>query len=394
MSTKQPVRILIVDDEQEIATILRHHLEAAGYVTVWARDGRSALDMLQKPGNDFVLTLLDIRMPFMNGVEVLRKIKDTENDIAVVMMSGQGSEQLVVECMKLGAIDYLTKPFGLEDMQQCVERALAYRQALLDNKRLEREKNDFISMLSHDMKNPLAAVIGSIDIIREQRLGPVNDEQADYLQAAIDGCNEVVAMIDNLLGIQRFEAGRMQLTLRPYDPVALIRSVLGPFVRMVEYERIVLVTELEEGLGEVLVDKSVFSRVIANLLANAIKFTPDGGEIRVSARSLTPAACAALAIPDYAVIPDAFHEWQSAVRISVHDTGSGIDKADLGRIFERFVQLEPSSCGRERGGSGLGLAFCKMAVERLGGVIWADSDKERGSDFIILLPCCNQQAEE
>ena len=167
-------------------------------------------------GGGFSLALMDIKMPGMNGVEVLKRIREAGLDVAVIMMTAHGSEDLVVECMTSGAVDYISKPFSLDDTLQRVERAIVNRRMLLGKNRLEQEKEDFFFMLSHDLKNPITAVIGSIDIMREGRLGPVNPEQVEYLQSAIDSCNEVVAMIDNLLDVQRFETGRMPVVIRPY----------------------------------------------------------------------------------------------------------------------------------------------------------------------------------
>lgn len=383
MSAQTPDRILIVDDEPDIALILQLHLEDAGYRTVCAYDGEQALAMLAEGG--YALVLLDIRMPRVGGVEVLRRIRESGSDVAVIMMTAHGSENLAVECMKAGAVDYFPKPFTLDDTLPRVERAIAYRRALLEKQRLEKEKDDFVFMLSHDLKNPITAVVGSIDIVREGRLGPVNGEQAEYLQSAIDSCNEVVAMIDNLLDIHRFEAGRMQMNIRSHDPEEIVAQVAGRFARVAEHEKIRLAVEPAEGLPPVNVDRSAFTRVIANLLANALKFTPGGGGIIVSCRRVDEVEAEIGRVPGHVEVPDAFDGRRCLVRLSVRDTGSGIPAEDLANIFERFVQVRGS--GRERGGAGLGLAYCKMAMERLGGVIWAESELGRGSEFIILLPC-------
>src|SRR6185369_15304308 len=158
---------------------------------------------------------------------------------------------------------YFPKPFALDDMLPRVERAIGYRRALLEKQHLEREKDDFVSMLSHDLKNPITAVVGSIDIVREGRLGPVNSEQVDYLQSAIDSCNEVAAMIDNLLDLHRFEAGRMQMNIRNYDPVDIISTVAGRFAKVAEHDQLRLSVDLADNLPLINVDKNAIVRVIA-----------------------------------------------------------------------------------------------------------------------------------
>ena len=383
MKIQAAEKILIVDDEPDIALVLKLHLEDAGYRTASAQDGQQGIDMLEE--EEFDLVLLDFRMPRVGGVEVLRRIRESGSDVAVIMMTAHGSENLAVECMKAGALDYFPKPFTLEDILPRVERALAYRRAVREKQRLEQEKDDFVSMLSHDLKNPITAVVGSIDIVREGRLGPVNEEQAEYLQAAIDSCNEVVVMIDNLLDIHRFEAGRMQMNIRNHNPVDIVKAVADKFARVAEHEQIKLTLDLGSELPLVTVDRSALTRVIANLLANAVKFTPEGGEIVVSCRRTADCDAQRSVIPSHAKIPEGFSSQCCLVRLSVRDTGNGIPGEELGNIFERFVQVRGTSV-RERGGAGLGLAYCKMAVEEMGGVIWAESEIDTGSEFTALLP--------
>lgn len=386
MNVKYNDKILIVDDEPDIALILKLHLEDAGYITAWAQDGKKALAMLKD--GDYSLVLLDIRMPRLGGVEVLRCIRESGSDVAVIMMTAHGSENLAVECMKSGAIDYFPKPFALDDMLPRVERAIAYRRALLEKQRLEREKDDFVSMLSHDLKNPITAVVGSIDIMREGRLGPINGEQAEYLESAIESCNEVVAMIDNLLDIHRIEAGKMQMNIRSHNPADIIKSIAAKFDKVAEHEQLKLTVNLAEDLPAIQVDRNSFTRIIANLLGNAVKFTPEGGEIIIDCRSTLAEALLENRIPDYVAFPVGFNEHRQLLSLYIRDTGSGIPEEDLRHIFERFYQ----SRSFERGGAGLGLAYCKMAVEKMGGVIWAESELGVGSTFNILFPCQDEVA--
>jgi signal transduction histidine kinase len=375
---------LIVDDEADIAAILKLHLEDSGYVTAWAGNGQAGLQMLKEGG--YSLALMDIRMPGMNGVELLKQIREAGLDAAVIMMTAHGSEDLAVECMTSGAVDYISKPFSLDDILQRVDRAVGNRRMLQEKKRLEQEKEDFLYMLSHDLKNPITASIGSIDIIREGRLGPVNTEQAEYLQSAIDSCNEVVGMIDNLLDVQRFEAGRMPVVLRPHRPAELASEAVERFSKAAEHDGIELTLDTDGDATEIAVDRNLMGRVFANLLVNAIKFTPAGGNIRVSCRCVRNSAAHRIRIPVYFVPPAGFANRRCFVRISVKDTGNGIPHEDLDHIFERYTQSH-NAVGRERGGAGLGLAFCKMAVESFNGIIWAESEDGAGSEFIILLPC-------
>ncbi|MBT1071317.1 ATP-binding response regulator [Pelotalea chapellei] len=386
---KTPVKILITDDEADIALILKLHLEDQGYETAWAKDGETCLAMLAK--DTYSLLLLDIRMPGMSGVEVLEKTRQSGCDTAVVMMTAHGSESLAVDCMKKGAQDYVAKPFDLNDLLQRVERAVENRITLLEKQRLEQEKDDFVSMLSHDLKNPITAVIGSIDIMREGRLGAINPEQAEYLQSAIDSCNEVVSMIDNLLDIHRFEAGRMPMKIRPENIHEIISSLTGRLTMLAQREEVKLTVQLGSDLPTMDVDRRALTRVIGNLLGNAFKFTPVDGEVKLSCHTISSSSVEELEIPPYAISQSpTLLDSDRLLCLSVKDTGSGIPEEDLESIFDRFVQSRQSS--RAQGGAGLGLAFCKLAVQNLGGIIWVKSAIGSGSEFMILLPCKEFQA--
>ena len=385
MLTDMPDKILIVDDEEDIGQALKMYLTGEGYAPSLATDGSVALEMLLTE-KDYTVVLLDINMPGLNGVTVLKRLQEAGSDAAVIMMSGHGSEELAVECMKNGAEDYISKPFALADMLQRIERARTHRRERKEKRQLQQEKEDFILMLSHDMKNPLTAVIGSIDIIREGCLGVVNEEQTEYLQSAIDSCNEVVTMIDNLLDIRKFEAGKIQMAVHPCNAHELISRVTNQFTRPARHDGIELSVDLEPVTSAIAVDKNAFTRVLGNLLGNALKFTPEGGKISVSCRCLSGNEVRAV-VPDYVQIPPELFKSSYFVRVAVRDTGSGIPQDELDHIFDRYTQLTQRT-ERERGGAGLGLAYCKLAIESFHGMIWAECQAGLGSEFVILLPCC------
>lgn len=385
MAVQSADKILIVDDDSDIVLALKVFLDEEGYTTLSASDGSAALNMLINE-KDYTVVLLDINMPGVDGVTVLKRLQEAGSDTAVIMMSGHGSEGLAVECMKSGAEDYISKPFALNDLLQRIERAHLHRLERIEKRQLQQEKEDFILMLSHDMKNPLTAVIGSIDIIREECLGPVNDEQKEYLQSAIDSCNEVVLMIDNLLDIRKFEAGKIQMSIHPYNAHELITRIAGQFARPAKHDGIDFSVVLEQNVSEIAVDKNAFTRILGNLLGNALKFTPEAGTITISGHYLSGEGTQSLGIPSYASIPHTFSGKGCFLRLSVRDTGNGIPRDELELIFNRYTQFARKT-ERERGGAGLGLAYCKLAIESFNGMIWAESESGQGSEFVILLPC-------
>ncbi|MDD2581540.1 MAG: response regulator [Desulfuromonadaceae bacterium] len=379
-------RILIVDDEPEIGHVLKSYLDGEGYAPSLVSDGSAALAMILSE-KKYSVVLLDISIPGLDGVTVLKRLRNAGSDTAVIMMSRHGSEDLAVECMRNGADDYISKPFALKEILQRIEQAREHRRELIEKRQLQQEREDFILMLSHDMKNPLTAVIGSIDIIREGCLGAINGEQKEYLQSAIDSCNEVVLMIDNLLDIRKFEAGKIRMAIHQYNAQELISRVADQFSRPARHDGIELSAELEPGTSMISVDKNAFTRVLGNLLVNALKFTPEGGRITVSCRCISGDESLTLHIPDYATAPPDFVKNGCFVRLAVRDTGNGIPQDQLDRIFDRYTQFNRKT-ERERGGAGLGLTYCKLAIESFHGMIWAECKNGQGSEFVILLPCC------
>jgi two-component system, OmpR family, phosphate regulon sensor histidine kinase PhoR len=507
-------KILIVDDEPDIALILKLQLEDAGYQTVRARDGVEALEAIEQ--DSFTLILLDIKMPRMDGLEALSKIRVEET--AVVMMTAHGSEDIAVSAMKKGALDYISKPFSTDDMLQKVERAIwldktrkerdrlqhqldqerrkmeavlqgmadlllavdtggviitvsrmaetvlgAGRDQLIGRsleevlkaevpggelpsrtvlrtgescldvaytmlagsadipvlssaaplrnaagelvgsveiirdisklKELEQEKEDFVSMLSHDLKSPITAVVGSIDLVREAKLGAVNEEQCEYLDAAVESCEEMVEMIDTLLGIHKFEAGKMRLYFREEDAGALITRSVGKYLTLAGRAGIKLYSTLQPGLPAVSVDRGSFARILGNLLSNAVKFTPEGGEIEVSLDLVEEVAALTGRIPEQSYARRELPQAGRYLRIQVRDSGVGIPQDALGTIFDRFVQAKNRRLGKTRG-TGLGLAFCRKAVDAHAGFIWAESTPGAGSLFSILLPALPDEEPE
>ncbi|MGB4600177.1 MAG: hybrid sensor histidine kinase/response regulator [Trichlorobacter sp.] len=351
-------QILLVENGAQAPQLAAQLLTAAGSFELHqATDCAEACGLI--PGKRFDLILLG-SPAHAECLPPLGKLRELGSDPAVIALLDANEEGRYLTCLKEGAVDCMMAPFTGDELIKRMERGMAL-------KLLDREKQDFVSMLSHDLKNPITAVIGSVDLVREGRLGPVNTEQAEYLMSAIDSCIEVVAMIDNLLDIHRFEAGKMHLRPVPVNLADLVRQVTTSYRGAALAANLRLTTLIDDGLPQVVLDRDKFSRVLANLLNNSARFTAEGGEITVTCSQGISA------------------DSELAIILSVRDTGEGIPAADLPQIFDRFVQARNHG-SRGGGGSGLGLAFCKMTVEAHGGSISAASRQGHGSEFIITLP--------
>jgi PAS domain S-box-containing protein len=502
-------KILIADDEADIGLILKLHLEDAGYKTVRVKDGVDALEALAK--EQFELLLLDIKMPRMDGLQVLGRVREAYPAMVVVMMTAHGSEDIAVEAMKKGAVDYISKPFSSDDMLKRVERAIRYNRTVQENERLqqslvaeqkkteailqgmaelliavdvhgkimstnrkaeavlgctreellgrvveevvdaelapgtalpcrmaldtgepaldvtysinsasgkipvlasasplrdssgtlvgsveiirdisslkalEREREDFVSMLSHDLKNPITSIVGSLDLVREGRLGPINKDQQEFIEAAEESCSEMVEMINSLLDIHKFEAGRMIMHFKEEKPRHLLDKLVSQYGTAAEKGGVTLKFSVEEGLPECVLDRTTFIRLIGNLLSNALKFTPERGEITIMADIPEDVAAVTGEIPRGLYPASVIPKGGRYLRVMVKDTGVGIPSESLGTIFDRFVQAQNRRQGKASG-TGLGLAFCRKVMDAHGGIIWAESEERSGSSFIALFP--------
>lgn len=497
--------ILIADDEADIALILKLQLEDAGYKTARARDGIEALERLSRQGYDLVL--LDIKMPRLDGLQVLERLRQEGRQEAVVMMTAHGSEDIAVEALKMGALDYVAKPFSTDDLIRKVEHALRFNRTRLENlklqekleeerkkneailqgmadllvavdeqgaimtvnrkaeetlgieaagvvgvpvqdvvrtdllaeqqpclvalrtaapcldlgytlqvggrqmpvlasatplftsagalagaveiirdisrlKALEQDKEDFVSMLSHDLKSPITSIVGALDLVREGRLGGVNEEQRSFLDGAVESCDEMVEMIDTLLDVYKFEAGKMGLTFRAEDPQHLVERVLAKFRTAAARAGVRLVTATDGVPHVILVDRSKFTRLLNNLLSNAVKFTPNGGEVAVRTALVTDGGegIPPRLYPDRHLPPKG-----EFLHVTVRDSGIGIPAESLLTIFNRYEQAKSRRQGKTQG-TGLGLAFCRKVMDVHKGFIWAESVEGEGSTFHLLFP--------
>lgn len=507
-------RILIVDDEPDIALILKLQLEDAGYHTTIARDGVEGLESVAR--EPFALVLLDIKMPRIDGLQMLERVQRSHPQVAVVMMTAHGSEDIAVQAMKNGAMDYIAKPFSTDDVLQKVERAIQLSKARRENaqlqrqleeerqkmeavlqgmadllvaiddkgriitsnlkaeqvlqlsraqlldmpvedalgadipaeaipcrivlrtgkpcldvsytmlkdtvaipvsssaspllnaageligsveiirdisalKALEQEKEDFVSMLSHDLKAPITAVVGSVDLVREGRLGPVNPDQREYLESSMESCAEMVEMIDTLLGVHKFEAGKMLMHFKEEIPRQLIQRTLGRFLPVAKRAQVNLHAEIADDLPAISADRATFSRLLGNLISNALKFTPEAGEIEIAAELVADPAKIQQRIPG-SYQQGLVENLPPLLQITVRDTGEGIPEESLEGIFDRFVQARNRRTGKSSG-TGLGLTFCRKVMDAHKGYIWAESVIGQGSLFIMLFPVITEAAE-
>jgi len=371
-------RILIVDDEKEIRDLLSKALtRLGGFQVVLAGSGGEALQKVDQEPIDLILT--DLKMPGMDGLELITEIAKSKPEILTIMMTGHGTIDSALEAMKRGASDYLTKPLNLDELMIRLRKVLDEKQRFVSLKdyayELERAnkelrkiddiKSEFVSVASHELRTPLAAIKNAVQLILSRKAGEVNENQDKFLSMAERNINRLTNILNDLLDLSRIESGRIDIKFEELDIRVPIEFIASSFKPQADGKSIRLRTELPEGLPTVYGDREKVEQVLTNLLGNAMKFTPEEGEIIVTAQPLDAK--------------------ERKLAISVRDTGIGIPADELEKVFEKFHQVE-GSLHRSVGGTGLGLAITKGLVEAHHGTIWVESEMGKGSTFTFTLP--------
>ena len=230
---------------------------------------------------------------------------------------------------------------------------------LTDVQRTDQIRRDFVANVSHELRTPLAALKSVVETLAE---GALEDESVahDFLRRADAEVDRLVQLVEELLELSRIESGDQPLALQETDVAALLSEALERLRPQAERAQLNLTLELSPGLGLARIDGARIERAVLNLLHNAIKFTPSGGDVTLAAQ-----------------------REDGSLLVQVRDTGAGIAQSDLSRIFERFYKVDQS---RASGGSGLGLALVKHAVEAHGGSVSVESDQTKGSVFSFRIP--------
>ncbi|MBN2059660.1 MAG: response regulator [Deltaproteobacteria bacterium] len=482
------IRVLVVDDEKVVREGCNRVLTPRGYEVLMAENGEQAMRLLAEDAVDLIL--LDLKMPVMSGEEVLEKARPQYPDIPIIIITGHGTIDTAVECMKKGAYDFITKPFQIDQFTLTVNRASEKRRleqkarqlqeenirnlydldleksrlktiincmangvlvanrnmeivlhnpALMrlleigdriespisveriinnndliatlnkiqsgdfsdaafisqeitaddktlraksapafgpDNSvvgtvtvleditafiKLDEMKSDFINMVAHELRSPLVAIRQQNSVLLEGLAGPLEKKQEELLSRGLSKIDQLLELINDLLDIARLEAGKHIQHQVPADLRKIIEDTVTLMYSRAESQGIELTMNCED-MKPIQADSKRIEEVISNLIANAINYSPDGGRVTVSARELN----------EY-------------IEIKVTDTGVGIDKEELPKIFDKFYRVKHPKT-RQVMGTGLGLAIVKGIIEAHQGTIDVESVPGRGTTIRILLP--------
>jgi two-component system, sensor histidine kinase and response regulator len=383
----RPARILIVDDSAENRILLSGMLAIhKRYEAVTASDGYEALSYLEKPDGELPdLILLDIMMPGVTGLDVANRLGSEERtrDIPVIFVTALDDIASKKKAFENGGVDYISKPLNKEELFARIDshvRIKRMRDELkekndqlsrlnveleMKNGELEKlndQKNQFIGIVAHDLRNPLTVVMAVGDLLEHQLGSHVSERHRSYIGSISRSCLHMLDIINDLLDVKMIDSGQLAINLVPTDLTRLIKKNAEFNSSLSGHKNIMIGFSTEGIIPIVNVDPTRIEQLMNNLLSNATKYSNPGSVVRV-----------AIALHD------------NDLEISVADEGQGIPSDELEVIFEPFKKASPKPTGGEKS-TGLGLAIAKKIVEAHGGRIAVKSSVGSGTTFFVLLP--------
>lgn len=356
--------ILVVDDSPDNLFLVQTILEEEGYEITLAQDGQVALAQIDISPPDLIL--LDVMMPEMDGFEVTRRIRNNPNlPFMPILLITAFEGPSVVKGLDTGAADFIRKPVEVDELLARVRSLLRLKHAIDEREQIARQREDFVSWMTHDLRTPIVAAERMLMLLQQGALGELSDGMQEAITTMARSNRNLLAMVNTLLEVYRYEAGRKNLIFSPVDLQEILKEVTQELSTLADEKKLTLSYKAEENINSKVVgDRMELHRVFTNLIGNSIKFTDQGSvEVRLS-NSYNPRE------------PN-----PSWVIVEIQDTGSGISPEDQKMLFERFRQGS-----HKRSGSGLGLHLSKRIIETHQGKIELKSELDQGSLFIVRLP--------
>ena len=417
--TKEQFSILLVDDDEVDRLTVKRALKKANFPAnlMEAKKGEDALAKLKVRDNNlgdvsetncsssainhlinFDLILLDYRLPDIDGLHLIADIKALNLDLPIIILTGQGDEQIAVEMMKAGAADYLVKAkIEPDNLAKAIRSAIRIHRAeqavrlanqrlhesnkllTLKNQELKRQKqqiklqniqlqksynlkSEFLATMSHELRTPMNAIMGFSQLLLRQYPEPLSEQQQNLVQRILNNSKSLLDMINEMLDFSKIEAGKLELNPQKFDLNYLIHLTVEELRSLAIQKQLSLVTNIELEDHFLIQDSNFVKRTLINLLSNAIKFT-ESGTVTVEAGEVD----------------------ENKIAISITDTGIGIAPEDRDKIFQAFRQADQSFT-RQHSGTGLGLAIAQSLVKMMGGEISLDSNLGQGATFTIEIP--------
>ena len=373
----RPARVMVVDDDSTLRSLVRARLKKFGFEVIEAGNGKSAVDCFVRVDPDIVL--MDANMPGMDGFEATRVLKDMTigKHTPILMVSGLEDDVSVDKAFGAGATEYITKPICWPLLLHRLQNICAALQAEANLIRAKqaadeanRSKTEFLANMSHELRTPMHAIL-SFASMGNEKVGQAPDEKLQrYFSRIEESGKRLLFMLNDLLDLSKLEAGKMSFLIDHGDLANIVDKVVSEFQALLKQNELQLRIEPATVSTKACFDADRMFQVVSNLVSNAVKFSPGNSVISVIYNDDT------LLLEDGREV--------DALRLSVSDQGIGIPQHELESVFDKFVQSSETNTGA--GGTGLGLAICKQIIEHHGGRIYAENNNDSGTSIHLVLP--------
>lgn len=363
MSSKEKVSVLIIEDDPEdffLTKEILHNIKNTSYKIDWESDYKKAIERVLLREHE--VYLIDYKIGSKTGIDLVKVLVNSGVNCPFIFLTGMDNIDIDVEAMQVGATDYLIKGKINADL---LERTIRYaiRQKKIENKLRESNttKDKLFSVISHDLRSPLGSLMNALELMVEQKdkIDPVM--QSQIIKELLKNSKLTYNLLENLLQWSLTHMGALTLKVEEIEACDILAHVMRINLPSARVKSIILECNDEPGLV-CYADRNMLDTILRNLISNAIKYTPEMGKVTLD---ITKKGNAAL--------------------FSVSDTGIGMDKETKQKILDPNVFYSSRGTNNEKG-SGLGLILCKEFVQKLGGDIWIDSRKGKGSTFYFTIP--------
>ncbi len=376
-NTSHQNTILIIDDDETNVKVLVDTLQKQGFETITARSGTMGIRRAKFALPNLIL--LDITMPGIDGFETCRRLKKdaTLADIPIIFLTAKTEKDDVIAGLKLGAVDYVTKPFNQDELltrvkthlvlqtqkKQLQVQAEELRQVNEQLVQLNQEKNEFLSIAAHDLKNPIAVILGAVELIKDA----IEVEELANKTKVIEFTNLITVsaertfnLIINLLDVNIIESGKIRFNLKKVDIFPVLNEVVVEYTKKAKRKNIALHFTPTNSEYIAYVDIDMVHQILDNLISNAVKYSPF----------------------DKSVYIRIFTTKNANICCEVQDEGPGLSHQERVKLFRKFSRLTPKPTNGESS-TGLGLFIVKKLVNAMGGEVWCESELGKGAKFVV-----------
>jgi len=381
-SKMNELAIICVDDDYSILSSLEMEIkEVLGdtYLIELAENGKDALEIyeeLSSAGHEIALVISDYIMLKMNGDELLKSIHLRSPKTINIMLTGQADIEGVSHAIQYANLyRYISKPWQPADLKLTVKEAL---NSYLQNKKiaehtdelektnqalikLNQNKNEFLGIAAHDLKNPLSAIQGWAEMIADDD-GMDKEEVIDVANLIVESSRQMFELIRNLLDVNAIESGNINISVDKINILQTLQKLFNHYKKQAEIKNITLHLHTSKNQYYALVNKNTVHQILDNLISNAIKYSPYDKNVYIR-----------------------INQSENMVQCKIQDEGFGLSKADQKKLFGKFTRLTPKPTGAEHS-TGLGLFIVKKLVQAMNGNVWCESELGVGTSFFVEFP--------